>query len=113
MSLPVRHSAALALLPSPPTGGMVARVKRRFMEAPRAVGNLPGTAKRMSLKLQAGVAEFLLISRLRARSQPARPSRRQSDDVLQRGADMVEVTCKSWFPSPAKQRSLPAYGTRI
>jgi len=110
MNLTVRPPVSL---PAPTTPvGMVARVKRRFMDAPRAVGNLPGTAMRMSLKLQARVAEFLLVSRLRARSQPAH-SPLHSDDVLQRGALMVEVTCKNWFATPVTPRSPLAYQTRI
>jgi hypothetical protein len=112
MNLPFRLPAAVSFPPSAPPGGLVARVKRRFMNAPRAVGSLPGTAKRMSLKLQASVAEFLLITRLRARSEPARAPR-QSDDVIQRGAEIVEVTCKHWFGAAGEQRSSPAYRTRI
>jgi hypothetical protein len=53
----------------------MARVGRRFMQAPRAVSGLPGTARRMSLKLQAGMAEFLLVTRLRARRKPGRRCR--------------------------------------
>jgi hypothetical protein len=91
----------------------MARVGRRFMDAPRAVSGLPGSAKRMSLKLQAGIAEFLLITRLRARSQRARlPD--QSEDVLQRGALMVDVTCKSWFSAPGTGKPVrPGHRTRI
>lgn len=40
---------------------------------------------------QAGIAEFLLICRLRARR--AAPSA----DVLERAARIVFVTCKNWF----------------
>ena len=88
------------------------RVGRRFMDAPRAVSGLPGTAKRMSLQLQAGVAEFLLISHLRARKQSARAPD-QSEDVLQRGAHIVDVTCKSWFAKADRKRASPAYRTQI
>lgn len=41
---------------------------------------------------QAGIAEFLLICRLRARRR-AEPSA----DVLERAARIVFVTCKNWF----------------
>lgn len=41
---------------------------------------------------QAGIAEFLLVSRLRARRR-AEPSA----DVLERAARIVFVTCKNWF----------------
>lgn len=96
-----------------PSAGLMVSVGRRFMEVPGAPGGLPGTAKRMSLKLHAGIAEFLLITRLRARTQPARPAE-QSEDVLQRGALVVDVTCKSWFPAlGAGQQVRPGHRTRI
>jgi hypothetical protein len=41
---------------------------------------------------QAGIAEFLLVSRLRARRRAA-----PSADVLERAARIVFVTCKNWF----------------
>ena len=41
---------------------------------------------------QAGIAEFLLVIRLRARRR-AEPSA----DVLERAARIVFVTCKNWF----------------
>jgi hypothetical protein len=90
----------------------MARVGRRFMEAPRAVSGLPGTARRMSLKLQAGIAEFLLVTRLRARSQKARPA--LSADVLERGAHVVDVTCQNWFAAHGGKRApSPGYRTRL
>ena len=111
MRLPVPHSSAFDLLPLPPAGVMVARVKRGLLDAPRAVSGLPGSAMRMSIKLRASVAEFLLISHLRARSQPAR-SRDQSPEVIQRGAEIIDVTCKNWF-APADTRRAPVYRTLI
>ena len=111
MGLPVRQPAALALLPLPPSGGMLARVKRGLLDAPRAVGGLPGSAVRMSIKLRASVAEFLLISHLRARRAPAR-SREQSQDVIQRGAAIIDVTCKHWFAAANTRRAF-AYRTLI
>ena len=107
-----REPAALDLLPLPPSGGMVARVKRRLLDAPRAVSGLPGSAMRMSIKLRASVAEFLLISHLRARSQPAR-SAEQSQDVIQRGAEIIDVTCKNWFATAGTKRASPAYCTLL
>jgi hypothetical protein len=90
----------------------MARVGRRFMDAPRAVSGLPGTARRMSLKLQAGMTEFLLLTRLRARNQKTQPA--QSADVLQRGAHVVDVTCQNWFANPnAKRGASPSYRTRL
>lgn len=41
---------------------------------------------------QAGIAEFLLVTRLRARRRAA-----PSADVLERAARIVFVTCKNWF----------------
>ena len=111
MMLPAREPATLALSPLSPSGGMVARVKLRLLDAPRAVSGLPGSAMRMSIKLRASVAEFLLISHLRARSHPAR-SREQSQDVIQRGAEIIDVTCKHWF-SAADTRRAFAYRTLI
>lgn len=110
--LPVRKPAALALLPMPPSGGMVARVRRGLLDAPRAVSGLPGSAIRMSIKLRASVAEFLLINHLRARSHPAR-SPEQSEDVIQRGAEIIDVTCKNWFAPACTKRASTAYRTRI
>ena len=112
MMLPRREPAALALLPLPRPGGVVARVKRGLRDAPRAVSALPGSAMRMSIKLRASVAEFLLISHLRARSQPAR-SPDQSQDVIQRGAAIIDVTCKNWFVSADTKRPSPEYRTLI
>jgi hypothetical protein len=66
----------------------------------------------MSLKLQAGMAEFLLVTRLRARSQKTRPA--LSADVLERGAHVVDVTCQHWFAAiGAKRAASPAYRTRL
>ena len=111
MAQPVHPPAALGLMPLPPSGGMLARVKRGLLEAPRAVGGLPASAVRMSIKLRASVAEFLLISHLRARSQAA-PSRSQSQDVIQRGALIIDVTCNNWFAAMGTGRA-PAYRTLI
>ena len=95
MSLPVRQSP-IGLLPLPTSGGMVARVSQGLRGAPRAVSGLPGSALRMSIKLRASVAEFLLVSRLRARGLRA-PSGEQSEDVIRQGAHVLDVTCKNWF----------------
>ena len=111
MRRPAGQPADLGLLPLPPSGGVVARVKRSMLNAPRAVSGLPGSAVRMSIKLRASVAEFLLISHLRARSHPSR-SRAQSQEVIERGAEIIDVTCKNWFAG-ARTRRLPAYRTLI
>lgn len=94
------------------SAGLIARVGRRFMEAPQAVSGLPGTARRMSLKLQAGVSEFLLVSRLRARIPKVLAA--QSADVLERGAHVVDVTCRHWFGVPgARLAGLLSHHTRL
>ena len=110
MDLPAEEPSTSLLVPA--SAGLMTRVGRRFMDAPRAVSGLPGTAKRMSRKLQAGVAEFLLVTRLRARSQPAR-SPQQSADVLEQGARIVDVTCKNWFAAAGAKRASSGYRTRI
>jgi hypothetical protein len=86
------------------SAGLIARVGRRFMDAPRAVSALPGTARRMSLRLQTGIAEFLLVTRLRVRNTKVLPA--QSADVLERGADVVNVTCQHWFAAPGARRGM-------
>jgi hypothetical protein len=112
MTLPAAEPSASLLAPSSP--GLMARVGRRFMEAPRAVSGLPGTARRMSLKLQAGMAEFLLVTRLRARNQKARPALSADVDVLERGAHVVDVTCRHWFAAPGGKRAAsPGHRTRL
>lgn len=47
---------------------------------------------RALMRLQAGVAELLLVCRLRARRHAV-----QSADVLERAAHMVWVTCQHWL----------------
>ncbi|MGJ0559419.1 hypothetical protein [Methylocystis sp.] len=51
---------------------------------------------------QAGIAEFLLVTRLRARRRAE-----SSADVLERAARIVFVTCKNWF---AAADSGPGHG---
>ena len=110
MNLPAGEPPTSLVAPS--SAGLMARVGRRFMEAPRAVSGLPGTARRMSLKLQAGMAEFLLVTRLRARNQKTQPA--QSADVLRQGAHVVDVTCQNWFAAPgAKRAASPGHRTRL
>jgi len=84
-----------------PPRGLVARLGRRLCDV-RGVMGLPVSATQMSLRLQASIAESLLVARLRARSQ-----RTSSPDVLARGLHVVQVTCDHWFPaeSPAPAAS--------
>lgn len=84
-----------------PTRGLVARLGRRLLDV-RGVMGLPASARQMSHRVQASIAESLLVARLRARSQ-----RTSSPDVLARGVQVVQVTCDNWFPaaSPAPAAS--------
>lgn len=50
-------------------------------------------ATRRSISFHAGLAEFLLLTRLKARSQ----KKRQVAQVLERAAHIVLVTCRHWF----------------
>lgn len=87
--------------PASPT--LAARFRKRLFQPwlqPRSESaRLPApgasTAPRRQLNLQASIAEFLLINRLRAR-RPATPSA----DVLERAARIVFVTCQNWFAPP-------------
>ena len=92
-----------------PPRGRVARLGRRLRDIPRGVLGLPASAREMSVRLQASIAESLLVARLRARSQ-----RTSSPEVLARGLHVVQVTCDHWFPaeSPAPAASR-TYRTRI
>lgn len=72
--------------------GLVARFRQRLF--PTA---LPALPSRPSLyapdKIKAGIAELLLVNRLKARSA----RRTQAKDVMERAAHIVFVTCKNWF----------------
>lgn len=46
-----------------------------------------------SVSFQASLAEFFLVSRLRARSQQSK----QAAEILERASHIVFVTCKHWF----------------
>ena len=93
--------------PAPPasTPGVVSRFRQRLFHpwssgdktpAPKsaAVGD---AVPKKQINLQASIAEFLLVNRLRARrkSQP-------SPEVLERAAHIVFVTCQNWFAEPGK-----------
>ena len=94
-------------LSAPPvsTGGVVSRFRQRLFHpwssgdkipAPRpaAVG---AAVPKKQINLQASIAEFLLVNRLRARrkSEP-------SPEVMERAARIVFITCQNWFAEPAK-----------
>lgn len=67
-----------------------ARTASAEVKAPRS--NLPVVARPRHVALQASIAEFLLINRLRARFR-AQPCA----DMLERAARIVFVTCQNWF----------------
>lgn len=71
--------------------GLVARFRQRLFPG------LPALPSRPSLyapdKIKAGIAELLLVNRLKARSA----RRTQAKDMMERAAHIVFVTCKNWF----------------
>ncbi len=73
------------------TEGLVARLRHRLFE-PRQRKAWPAPPARREVGFRAGIAEVLLLTRLRARHRSA-----PSPEMLARAALMVQVTCKSWF----------------
>jgi hypothetical protein len=83
--------------------GLVARLRKRMFEplgGRSARPAAPPKPARRDVGFQASLAEFLLINRLRARRK-AEPSA----DVLERGARILQVTCKHWFAPERPPRS--------
>ncbi|MES2361393.1 MAG: hypothetical protein V4646_06285 [Pseudomonadota bacterium] len=78
----------------PESAGLVARFRQRLFPANPSAA--PSTAlaqpSRRGISLRAGIAELLLIARLKARSHG-----NLATDVLERAAQIVFVTCKNWF----------------
>lgn len=84
---------------------MVDRVRERLFP-PRAKAPLkPAARSRREINFRASLAEMLLILRLRARSRTS-----ASQDVLERGAHVVDVTCKNWFGQDASEKSPASRG---
>ncbi len=73
------------------TEGLVARLRHRLFK-PGIRQARPAPPSRREVGFRAGIAEFLLLTRLRARHRSA-----PSPEMLARAALMVQVTCKSWF----------------
>ncbi len=69
--------------------GLVARVRQRLFPATSP------TLPKVPDKLKAGIAELLLVNRLKARS--ARKA--QATEMMERASHIVFVTCKNWFSS--------------
>jgi hypothetical protein len=84
---------------APVSSGVVARVRQRLFPGntnavkPEVVEPYPPLTR--SITVNASIAEFLLINRLKARSQ----NRAQAAEMLERAAHIVFVTCKHWFTS--------------
>ena len=84
--------------------GMVTRLKHRLFPARIGGNSLGGSPTAVappasrSVRFRAGIAEFLLITRLKARSQP-----KLSADILERASHVVFVTSKNWFVAPDGQ----------
>lgn len=84
--------------------GLVSRFRQRLF-TPRPAGSanvavsrevaVIETASRRSITLKAGLAELLLITRLKARSKPGGSVK--ATDILERATHIVFVTCKNWF----------------
>lgn len=79
----------------PESAGLVARFRQRLFPAnPSAAARSTALAvpSKRGISLRAGIAELLLITRLKARSHGS-----QAADILERAAHIVFVTCKNWF----------------
>ena len=107
-SLPIKPVA----LDRPPgtgtgTAGLGARCKPRLLPSCGA-SNPASVAALLSgrgLGFQAGLAEFVLLSRLKARNQ-----RDERAEIMACAERIVFVTCKNWFAEPdrdAVQRVTP------
>lgn len=80
---------------SPVATGLVARVRQRLFPAVAATGLavIKAAPSPRVISLNASIAEFLLVNRLKARSQ----RRVQAAEMLERAAHIVFVTCRNWF----------------
>ena len=70
---------------------IVASVRQRLFPADTVTIRV---ASRRRISINASIAEFLLINRLRARSSQRW---QQAAEILERAAHIVFVTCKNWF----------------
>lgn len=79
----------------PENANLVARFRQRLFppaNADAAASTELAPQSGRGLSLRAGLAELLLITRLKARSHG-----HHAADVLERAAKIVFVTCKNWF----------------
>lgn len=77
------------------------------------MGAAPSPKLGFTGRFQAGIAEFLLITRLRAR-HPVNESV-HLPDVISTGAKIVQLTCKHWFGATAnaERRASTVHRTRL
>lgn len=76
---------------------LVSRFRQRLFPATSSARALLPAAPD---KLKAGIAELLLVNRLRARSA----GKVQAQEMMERASHIVFVTCKNWF-SPAEGKT--------
>ena len=84
--------------------GLVSRFRQKLCLLRRPMfGVSTGTSQlsRQTLTLRAGIAELLLVTRLKARTKPA--GSQSNAEVLERATEIVYVTCKSWFTDAEKE----------
>ena len=73
--------------------GLVARVRQRLFPISAKMSTPPCPRSPPSISFTASIAEFLLVVRLKARSQ----RKVQAAEILERASHIVFVTCKDWF----------------
>jgi hypothetical protein len=61
-----------------------------------------GAQVRRLINIQAGLAELMLLNRLRARTR-----RDLAGDTLERAAHIIEVTSRHWFGEPGSATQAP------
>ncbi len=88
---PPRGHAATATCPPPCAHAPQSPAVRQAVHWSDAVKSVPASARQV-LGLRAGMAELVLLNRLRARAQ-----RELSEDTLERAARLLEVTARDWL----------------
>lgn len=88
--------------PARPADGIVARLRQRLFKPAVLRLDKPSAPLRHNVGFHSGLAELLLINRLRARLKAA-----PSADVLERAARIIFITCKNWFSDTRPSGSTP------
>ncbi len=78
-----------------------------FFPAPAAAPERQGLQAKRLINIQAGLAELMLLNRLRARTR-----RDLAGDTLEQAAKIIEVTSRHWFGEPEPTPDVRP-GTRI